>query len=106
MRFSGTKYEKGNNIQCGNHYKRGAHRLRTHRSGILFFFPPGVPPRDPHVVCVRERERERKKEEREREREKERERERERVCVCVSALEDEILATHVHNTYKHVRNTC
>jgi hypothetical protein len=29
VRFSGTKYEKGINNKCGNHYKCGAHRLRT-----------------------------------------------------------------------------
>jgi hypothetical protein len=40
VRFSGTKYEKGNTvtIKCGNHYKHGARRLRTVLPYIVCFF--------------------------------------------------------------------
>jgi len=47
-RFIGTKYEKGNNNKCRNHYKCGAYRLRTVVKSCFFFFSCGIFPA-PHV---------------------------------------------------------
>ena len=54
VRFSGTKYEKGNKNKNGNHYKCGAHRQRaavinTHTvvKSCVFSFSAELDPQTP-----------------------------------------------------------